>query len=120
DWPGGGDRLHDLVHPALVDLVARLASIIPSPAGSFSTHGTHVGEPVPYFITTVRILDATGRQAGTALIMKPAAAMAVLATVAVGVDARHFERMQHVAKPPRPPPPTLFPDLHASPPPPPP
>ena len=64
DTPGGRDRLHDLVHPALGDLVDRLAPIIPSPAGSFSAHGMHVGQPVPYFITTVRIHDTTGRQAG--------------------------------------------------------
>src|SRR5262245_42973812 len=82
DTPGGRDRLRDLVHPALGDLVDRLAPSIPSPAGSFSAHGTHVGVPVPYFITTVRIHDATGRQAGTALISKPSAGMAVVATVA--------------------------------------
>ena len=86
DTPGGRDRLYDLVHPALRDLVDRLEPSIPSAAGSFSAHGMHVGEPVPYFVTTIRIHDASGRQAGTALIMKPAAGMAVLATVAVGVD----------------------------------
>jgi class 3 adenylate cyclase len=114
DTPGGRDRLHNLVHPALGDLVDQLAPNIPSPVGSFSAHGMHVGVPVPYFITTVRIHDATGRQAGTALISKPAAGMAVVATVAVGVDARHFERMQHVAKAARRPAAILFADLEAS------
>jgi class 3 adenylate cyclase len=40
--------------------------------------------------------------------------MAVLATIAVGVDPRHFERMQHVAKAARRPAAILFADLEAS------
>ena len=74
----------------------------------------HVGAPVTYLITTVRIHDPTGRHTGTALIMKPEAGMAVLATIAVGVDLRHFERMQHVAKAARRPAAILFADLEAS------
>jgi class 3 adenylate cyclase len=114
DTPGGCARLRDLVHPALSDLVEGLPVVDPSPVGSFSAHGMHVGEPVPYCITTVRIHDAAGRQAGTALIMKPPAGMAVISTVAVGIDARHFERMQQVAKAARRPAAILFADLEAS------
>ena len=51
---------------------------------------------------------------GTALISKPGAGMAVLATVAVGIDLRHFDRMQHVAKAARRPGAILFADLEAS------
>jgi class 3 adenylate cyclase len=114
DTPGGRDRLRDLVHPALRDAIDRLAPIAPSAVGAFAAHGMHVGEPVTYFITTMRIHDASGRQAGTALIMKPSAGMAVLSTVAVGVDARHFERLQHVAKAARRPAAIMFADLEAS------
>ncbi len=114
DTPGGREELRSIVHPALADLVDGFAPIPASPAATFLGHGIHVGEPVPYFTTTMRIHDATGRLAGTALIMKPAAAMAVIATVAVGIDARHFERMQHVAKAARRPAAILFADLEAS------
>lgn len=111
---GGREGLRELVHPALRDLVDQLSPIDPALARSVSSHGMHVGTPVPYFITAARIHDATGRHAGTALIMKPGASMAVLATVAVGVDIRHFERMQQVAKAARRPAAILFADLEAS------
>ena len=74
----------------------------------------HVGAPVVYFVTTVRVHDATGRHVGTALIMKPGAEMAVLATLAVGIDQRQFQRMQHVAKAGRRPAAIMFADLEAS------
>jgi class 3 adenylate cyclase len=111
---GGHDGLRELVHPALRDLVDQLSPVDPAPARSVSSHGMHVGAPVTYVITAVRIHDPTGRHTGTALIMKPEAGMAVLATMTVGVDLRHFERMQHVAKAARRPAAILFADLEAS------
>ena len=114
ETPGGRDKLRELVHPALRDLVDQVSPVDPSPARSFAWHGMHVGTPVDALTTTVRIHDAAGRRAGTALISKPGAGMAILATVAVGVDLRHFERMQHVAKAARRPAAILFADLEAS------
>jgi class 3 adenylate cyclase len=114
DTAGGRDELRELVDPALRDIVDELSPIDPSPALSFAWHGMHVGTPVDALTTTVRVHDAAGRHAGTALISKPGAGMAILATVAVGVDLRHFERMQHVAKAARRPAAILFADLEAS------
>lgn len=114
ETPGGHDELRELVDPALRDIVDQLSPIGPSPAMSLAWHGTHVGTPVDALTTTARVHDAVGRFAGTALISKPGAGMAILATVAVGGDLRHFERMQHVAKAARRPAAILFADLEAS------
>ena len=114
DTAGGRDKLRELVHPVLHDIVDQLTPVPPSPMCSVASHGTHVGAPVPYFITTVRVHDAAGRHVGTALIMKPGAGMAVLATLAVGIDQRHLQRMQHVAKAGRRPAAIMFADLEAS------
>jgi class 3 adenylate cyclase len=102
------------VHPVLRDLVDELPPVDPSPTRSVPSHGSHVGAPALYLVTTVRVHDATGRHVGTALIMKPGAGMAVLATLAVGIDQRHFQRMQHVAKAGRRPAAIMFADLEAS------
>jgi len=115
DTPGGRDELRELVAPALRDLVDGLSPAAPAPARSFAWHGTHVGGmPVDALTTSVRIHDASGRLAGTALISKPGAGMAILATVAIGGDLRHFQRMQRVAKAGRRPAAILFADLEAS------
>jgi class 3 adenylate cyclase len=114
DTAGGRDELRELVHPVLRDIVDQLPPIDPALTCSVGLQGMHVGAPVVYIITTVRVHDATGRQVGTALIMKPGAGMAVLATLAVGIDQRHFERMQHVAKAGRRPAAIMFADLEAS------
>lgn len=114
DTAGGRDELRELVHPALRDIVDQVSLVDPSPARSFVWRGMHVGTPVDAVTTAMRVHDAAGRHAGTALIFKPGAGMAILATVAVGVDQRHFERMQHVAKAARRPAAILFADLEAS------
>jgi len=115
DTPGGRDELRELVAPALRDLVEGLSPAAPAPALSFAWHGTHVGGmPVDALTTSVRIHDASGRFAGTALISKPGAGMAILATVAIGGDLRHFQRMQNVARAGRRPAAILFADLEAS------
>ncbi len=115
DTPGGRDELRELVAPALRDLVDGLSPAAPAPALSFAWHGTHVGGmPVDALTTSVRIHDASGRLAGTALISKPGASMAILATVAIGGDLRHVQRVQRVAKAGRRPAAILFADLEAS------
>ncbi len=115
ETPGGRNELRQLVDPALRDIVDQLCAATPSPASSFAWHGTHVaGLPVDALSTAIRVHDVDGRFAGTALISKPGAGMAVLAAVAVGGDLRHFERMQRVAKAARRPAAILFADLEAS------
>ena len=81
DTAGGRDQLRGLVHPVLRDIVDQLPPVHPSPTRSVPSHGMHVGAPALYFVTTVRVHDATGRHVGTALIMScpPAAAVTRLA-----------------------------------------
>ena len=114
DTVGGRDELRERVHPVLRDIVDNLPPVHPLPTRSVPSHGTHVGVPVLYFVTAVRLHDATGRHVGTMLFMKPGAGMAVLATLAVGIDQRHFQLMQHVAKAGRRPAAIMFADLEAS------
>ncbi len=115
DTPGGRDELRQLVDPVYRDLVDELSPADPRPAQSYAMPGTGIqGTRVHVMMMAVRVHDATGRLAGTALITKPAAGMAVLATVAGVGDLGHFERMQRVAKPARRPAAILFADLEAS------
>ena len=114
DTPGGRDELRGLVDPALSDIVGELSPVDALPAFPLAWHGTHVGTPVDALTAAVRIHDHAGRRVGTALVSKPGAGMAVLATVAVGGDLRHFERMQSVAKAGRRPAAILFADLDGS------
>src|SRR5262245_4664910 len=48
DTPGGRDELRELVHPVLRDVVDQLTPVHPWPTRSASSHGMHVGTPVPY------------------------------------------------------------------------
>jgi class 3 adenylate cyclase len=114
DSPGGRDELRALVDPALRDIVDALSPVAVVPALPLAWHGTHVGMPVDALTVAIRIHDAAGRHVGTTLVSKPGAGMAVLATVAVGGDPRHFERMQSVAKAGRRPAAILFGDLDGS------
>jgi class 3 adenylate cyclase len=114
DTAGGRDELRKLVHPALRDIVDRLPSLDQSVARSVASPVMHLGARVFYFVTAVRVHDATGRHVGTALIMKPGAGMSVFATLAIGIDERHFQRMQRVAEAGRRPAAIMFADLEAS------
>ena len=114
DTPGGRDELRALVDPALRDIVDGLSPVRVLPALPLAWHGTHVGMPVDALTVAARIRDEAGRLVGTTLVSKPGAGMAVLATVAVGGDPRHFERMQSVAKAGRRPAAILFGDLDGS------
>jgi len=113
DTAGGADELREVVHPELRDIVDRL-SPQDLPAHSFEWRGMHSGNEGSARVTAVRLHDAAGRFAGTALIYKPAASMAVLGALAGVGDLGHFERMQRVARPARRPAAILFADLEAS------
>jgi class 3 adenylate cyclase len=114
DTPGGRAELSELVDPSLRDIVAALEPAADAPAVPIAWRGNIVGRPVTAITLAVRIHDAQGDRAGTALISKPGAGMAVLATVASAGDPRHFERMQTLAKAGRRPAAILFADLEAS------
>jgi len=114
DTPGGREQLRGLVDPALVDSVDGLVPSEPQAARTVEWHGMHIGGTILAYMTAIRVHDAEGRLAGTALLYKPAPSMAVLGTVAGGGDLRHFERMQQVARAARRPAAVLFADLEAS------
>jgi hypothetical protein len=98
DTPGGREELSGLVDPALSDLVGGLQPAADAPALPIAWRGNIVGRPVRALTFAVRIHDARGGRAGTALISKPGASMAVVATVASAGDPRHFERMSDAGK----------------------
>lgn len=115
DTRGGRDELHGLVDPALRDVIDELPLEDPRLALAYSFPGTGIsGGEIQTMCTAVRVHDASGQLAGTVLIFKPEAGMAVLGAVAANGDLRHFERMQRVAKPARRPAAILFADLEAS------
>jgi class 3 adenylate cyclase len=115
DTPGGREGLRELVDPRLRDVVDELQPAAFSAAHTFVARGMGTySTAMDLFATAVRIRDDQGRPAGTAVIFKPAASAAVLATLAFMGDLRHFERMQQVAKAGRRPAAILFADLESS------
>lgn len=114
DTAGGRKELSRLVDRALLDLVEGLSPDDTESWRTFVLHSSHSGGTVLAYRTAVRVYDASGRLAGTALIYKPEASMAVLGTVAGAGDLRHFKRMGQVAKAGRRPAAILFADLESS------
>jgi class 3 adenylate cyclase len=72
-------------------------------SGSFDVH-----------LLAMRITDAGGRLAGSALITKPPIGMRTISAMLDDLDAGHLERMQHMARPARRPAAILFADLEGS------
>jgi class 3 adenylate cyclase len=115
DTPGGRAQLLERVDPRLADMIDGLAATRPVFAVSGQVSGYGVGGSRPTLsFTAVRIRDADGRLAGTALTLKPEASMNILATLAAQGDLKHLERMQSVAQAGRRPAAILFADLEAS------
>lgn len=114
DTPGGRDQLREIVDPSLRDMVDRLSPADPvavsGEGGALGFAEIQVDVPV----VAIRIRDASGRLAGTAMISKPAAGMATLGAMASMADLGHLERMQSVSQPARRPAAVLFADLEAS------
>jgi class 3 adenylate cyclase len=113
DTPGGHDELRDLVDPALRDIVDELTpadgAVVSFVARAF---GLDDAGDVP--AVAFRLRDADGRLAGTALITKPAAGMAMLSAMTFTADLGHVARMGLVAKAGRRPAALLFADLEGS------
>lgn len=113
DTPGGHGAVRDIVDPLLVDLVDELT---PRDAVALSAIvvGSGLGGSVTVPTFALRLRDATGRLAGTALINKSAASMETIAAMVAQGDASHLERMQLVARPAKRPAAILFADLEGS------
>ena len=117
DTPGGRDELRETVDPSLRDIVDGLTPADPA-ALSFDSAGTTVTgtnrQTAGIPMVAIRVRDAVGRLAGTALISKPAAGMATISTMTSMGDLGHFERMQRVVQAGRRPAAILFGDLEGS------
>jgi class 3 adenylate cyclase len=117
DTPGGRDELREIVDPSLRDLVDDLLPEDPA-ALSFESSGTSfagkTGGTAGVSNLVIRVRDATGRLAGTAVISKPSAGMATISTMTAMGDLRHFERMQRVVQAGQRPAAMLFADLEGS------
>jgi class 3 adenylate cyclase len=113
DTPGGRDALRAAVDPSIRDLVDDIRPT-ESPAIAFLGGGMGVDRAVDIAMVALRIREASGRLAGTAIITKPPAGMALLGAVTSMSDPAHFERMQLVARAARRPSAILFADLEGS------
>ena len=113
DTPGGRDELREIVAPELSDIVDELTPVEGTVA-SYDTQGFGIGSAGDIPAIAFRIRDADGRLAGTVVITKPAAGMAMLSAMTFTADLGHVARMGLVAKPARRPAAILFADLEAS------
>ncbi len=111
---GGREELRELVDPRLRDIVDRLSPAVLTNAVSLVAPGVSAGMPVETPTALIPVRGSDDQLVGTVILIKPAASMAVLATMAAAGDLRHFERMQQVAKPDRRPAAMLFADLESS------
>jgi class 3 adenylate cyclase len=113
DTPGGREALRDLVDPSLHDMVDDLS---PHDRAALHYAGAGMGLDIPVGVALafIRIRDAGGRLAGTAMISKPAAGMAMIGSITSMTDEGHLRRMLQVAKAGRRPAAILFADLEAS------
>ena len=113
DLPGGRDELRELVDPSVRDIVDDLT---PTEAtmSSFTTEGFGISAAGDVPVIAFRIRDSHGRAAGTALISKPPAGMAMLSAMTFTADLGHVTRMGQVARADRRPAAILFADLEAS------
>jgi class 3 adenylate cyclase len=116
DTPGGREELRALVDPRLADIVDQLSpdELPAARTAVFRGIYTGAGAGVDIPSTMVRVRDDDGAIVGTAHISKPAVGMAILTRMTAMGDLRHFERMEHVAKPGRRPAAILFADLESS------
>ncbi len=113
DAGGSHEEVRRLVDPLYHDLIPGLnpgdVAARSSVAGGSGIEGF-----VPVAVTAIRIRDASGRLAGTAIIAKPDVGQATIAAMTAESDPRHLERMQAVARAARRPAAILFADLEAS------
>jgi class 3 adenylate cyclase len=114
DAPGGRDELREIVDPSLREMVDRLSPGDPAAASGKGGASAFAEIQVDVPVAAIRIRDANGQLAGTAMISKPAAGMATLGAMASMADLGHLERMQSVSRPARRPAAVLFADLEAS------
>jgi class 3 adenylate cyclase len=115
DLPGGRVAALEQLDPRVRDVIDGLA---PSPgpeALTYSSPGAHsAGASVNLVLTAVRVRDRSGRLHGTAIMVKPAAPMALIGMMTSVGDTRHFARMLALAETARRPAAILFADLEGS------
>ena len=113
DTPGGRDELRDVVDASFHDMIDDL---LPSERAAITveTSGAGLMQAVGVRATMIRIRDADGRLAGTAISHKPAAGMNFIGAMISMGDLRHFANMERVASAGRRPAAILFADLEGS------
>ena len=114
--PGGREELRALVDARLGDIVDDLAPE-PLPAACtvrFRGVYTGAGAGVDIPVTVIAPRDESGALVGIVVINKPAVGMAILTRMTALGDLRHFERVEHVARPGRRAAAVLFADLESS------
>jgi len=113
--PGGRPALRELVAPEFRDLVDELPERKAVPVASIQMGTARAwGIELGTWVTNFEVRDVSGRLVGWVSVLKPAAGMAILGTLASVGDVRHLERTQQVVTAGRRPAAILFADLEAS------
>jgi len=111
----GRTALRAIAGPAIAEVADGLPDQSPQPLLTYAQTGMSFGGlDMDVLGTAIRVHAEDGRLAGTAMIYKPAAGMAVMAQLAAHADPGHLARMQALAKAGRRPAAILFADLESS------
>lgn len=114
DTPGGRGELRELVHPEFHDIVDHLspdcAEVLSHQMRGANIDGTIQSIPG----LAIRQRDATGRLAGTVLLLKPAAGMNAIAVLTADADPGHLDRLASMSRAGRRPAAVLMADLEGS------
>lgn len=113
DTPGGVDEVRRLIDPALQACIEEPVPV-DGDALAFKSRARGVEDEVDVQVVGLRVRRGDGSLAGTVMLVKPAASMAILGAIASMGDLRHFEQMQRVARAGRRPAAILFADLEGS------
>ena len=114
DTPGGRGELRTLVHPEFRDAVDHLSpdgtEVLSHQMGGANIDGAI--QDIPGL--AIRPRDATGRLAGTILLLKPAAGMNAIAVLTADSDQGHLDRLVSMSSAGRRPAAVLMADLEGS------
>jgi len=113
DTPGGVDAVRPLIDPSLQGVLDEVAPV-EGEAFAYASRARGLQGEVGVTVVGLRVRNPDGSLAGSVMLVKPAANMAILGAIASMADLRHLEQMQRVGRAGRRPAAILFADLEGS------
>ena len=113
DFGADRDRLRDLLHPVLRDVLDEVISS-DSDVRAWEMPNTHLGGKLNVYSIAQRVRDPTGRVVGSTHTTRPAVGTTTVAMLAASADLDHLRWMQHFSIVARRPAAVLFADLEGS------